>query len=449
MSFYNIFAENFILPLTDKKTRWNVKKNLDFLKESQWWSKEQMIEYQNNKLQKLIIHAYDNVEYYNKLFKEYGINPKDIKTKSDLKKIPTITKEEITKNVLNGTLIAKNINLKYAIKAQSSGSTGVRTIYYISPEAYGLNLACNLRGWSWMGYSVGDKMIKVSQNERKSKIKKIQDKINRVKLFDGAYDEKGFIEFVNIFKNKNPLFLRTYPDPLVLLSNYAKNNNVEFSGLKAINTTGNILFLEARKLIENTFNTKVFDSYSCEGGANVFECETHSCYHVSDEYGIIEILDNNGNEVNENENGGSFVTDLSNYVTPFIRYESKDILTKGGKCSCGRSLSTVSKIVGRDNDILITPTGQMLIAQNFTTYFKYIKSIDQFQVVQNSNNELTFKIKINNLHTHKINKDIKTYWQNYTGKSMNISIQEVIDIPLLTSGKRRFLIRNKDILFNF
>lgn len=445
MSFYNIIAKNVILPLADRKTGWNIKKHLDFLNKSQWWSKEQLKEYQNVKLQKLIIHAYQNIPYYNNLFKKHGIIPSDIKTKNDLNIIPVITKEEVTNNVLNGSLIAKNLNLKKHIKSQSSGSTGFKTIFYIDPNSYGLILACNLRGWDWMGYHLGDKMIKISHNKRNSTIKKLQDKLDRVKLFNDKYDSKGFKEFYNLFNNYHPSYLRSYPDPLFFLSIYAKKHKLKFTGLKAINTTGNILFPEVRQLVENIFNVKIFDSYSCEGGPNVFECETHENYHVSDEYGIIEIIDVNGNEVEEGKDGRAIVTALDNYITPFIRYDSKDILTKGGSCSCGRSLTTISKIVGRDNDIIITPQGQMLIAQTFTTYFKYIDGVDQFQVIQNKEDELKFKIKKNIFYNDEINKKIVKYWQNYTYNNMKIFIEEVENIPLLSSGKRRFLIRNKKI----
>jgi len=35
-----------------------------FLRESQWWSKEQLEEYQLEQLSKLLKHAYENVPYY-------------------------------------------------------------------------------------------------------------------------------------------------------------------------------------------------------------------------------------------------------------------------------------------------------------------------------------------------------------------------------------------------
>jgi len=51
-----------------------------FLRESQWWSREQLEEYQLEQLSKLLHHAYENVPYYRRVFDERGLR-KGIKAK--------------------------------------------------------------------------------------------------------------------------------------------------------------------------------------------------------------------------------------------------------------------------------------------------------------------------------------------------------------------------------
>jgi phenylacetate-CoA ligase len=70
----------------------------DFLDKSQWWSSAELENYQNEKLARLIRHAYENVPYYSKLFKENGLRPDDVQTTSDLAKIPILTKKTIREN---------------------------------------------------------------------------------------------------------------------------------------------------------------------------------------------------------------------------------------------------------------------------------------------------------------------------------------------------------------
>jgi len=438
MNFLNFLNKNIVLPLSDYITNWKIKDSLDFLLKSQWWEKNKLLEYQNERFIKLINHSYQTVPYYNELFKKIGIHPNQIKDLNDLKKIPILTKDDLNLYFKEKKLLSSKYNKSRLITKRSSGSTGKQTMYYINPEAYGFNLAANLRGWIWMGYNFGD-------NTRNTLIKKLQDLTNNVKLFTAKYDEKIFDSFLDLYDQFKPKFLRSYPDPLFFISKLAIKNNYTFNGLKAINTTGNILPKDYRELIEKVFNTKIFDSYSCEGCPVVFECSTHECYHIAMEYGIIEIINENGEEVEPGQIGRIVVTDLQNFAYPIIRYDTKDLAIKGHNCKCGRNHDTIIKIIGRDNDILITPYGEYLIAQNFTTYFKYIESIIQFQIIQPDTDKLIFKLVVSEDFSTEIEKKILNDWNNFTKNTMKIEIEKVDQIELLQSGKRRFLIRNQNI----
>ena len=65
------------------------------LKKSQWWSREQLDEYQFQQLSRLLKHAYHHVPHYTKVFDERGLKPEDIKDFTDLRKLPFLTKEII------------------------------------------------------------------------------------------------------------------------------------------------------------------------------------------------------------------------------------------------------------------------------------------------------------------------------------------------------------------
>jgi phenylacetate-CoA ligase len=51
------------------------RKTYAFLRESQWWSREQLEAYQLEQLSKLLHHAYENVPYYRRVFDERGLKP--------------------------------------------------------------------------------------------------------------------------------------------------------------------------------------------------------------------------------------------------------------------------------------------------------------------------------------------------------------------------------------
>ena len=67
-----------------------------FLEQSQWWSKEQLEEYQLQQLSKLLHHAYENVPYYRRIFDERDLKPKDIQDFRDLQMLSYLVNDEST-----------------------------------------------------------------------------------------------------------------------------------------------------------------------------------------------------------------------------------------------------------------------------------------------------------------------------------------------------------------
>lgn len=65
------------------------------LSKSQNWLKDQIIEYQNNKLKEIITYSGKYVPYYRNLFKEIGLDPREFKGIEDMDKIPLLDKETL------------------------------------------------------------------------------------------------------------------------------------------------------------------------------------------------------------------------------------------------------------------------------------------------------------------------------------------------------------------
>lgn len=445
MSIYNTVVEELLLPISDFVLKKTIMRHFKLLMKSEWWSESDLIEYQNEKLRNLITHAYSNVPYYRELFDERKLKPADIKGRGDLHKIPILTKEIIRKNFPH-KIVDKNYSSKLIVPHKSSGSTGEPLQYYVSKDAYSFNIACNLRGWYWMGYKLGDKFIKISQYERPPQ-KQLQDIFLRTKYMSSAkLDEEKFRNFIKIFNKYNPKIIRCYPDPLYFIAKYMEKEGFKSPGnLECITTTGNVLLPNVRKTIEKQFNKKIYDSYRCEGGPNAFENPSHELYISSMEYGISEIL-SDSKEVLPGQKGKHVVTDLQNYAMPFIRYDSQDIVVKGTKkCPSGRQHLTFEKIEGRESDILITPSGKYIIVLHFVDYFDRFDSIEKFQIYQEAIDVFEFRLMTNNKYNSKVDNEIYDYWKEYLGPDVKIIIKKVDEIMLTHSGKRRLLIRNKNL----
>ena len=177
-----------------------------------------------------------------------------------------------------------------------------------------------------MGWRLGDRYVKLSQNPRNNPVKRLQDYMtNNLYLATNPLTDENFANVLRQIESYKPRVIRCYPDPLLLLARY-KRVHPEFAWSPvAITTTGNTLFPETRKEIEEAWGCKVFDSYSCEGNSCVFECPTHTCYHSTEEYGISEVVDEQGNPVKKGV-GRLVSTSLWNMAQPFIRYDTQDFV---------------------------------------------------------------------------------------------------------------------------
>jgi len=446
MIHYTYLIKNVIIPLTDIVTGYSFYSSLNFLEKSQYLDSYTITNYQDRLLIKLFTEANYNTKYYKELFKKINFNVNEIKSQKDLKYIPILTKNIIQENGIEA-FTNKSINRRNFLLRSSSGSTGEPLFYYLTKKAYSMDIAANVRGWQWMGYNIGDKFIKLSQNPRNKVLKKIQDKLirNHYTAVSPINNERFAIILNNIAKTR-PKYLRGYPDPLLLFSRYLREKNfIENLSIKGINTTGNTLFKEVRDEIEKVFNLKIFDSYSCEGTPTVFECNSHNHYHIADEYGIVEVLDNNNNPISSGV-GRLISTDLWNYAHPFIRYETQDLVEVSKEmCLNGIQLTQIKKIIGRSNDVIILKNGTYLIVHNFTGFFQtdcieLKRSILKFQVI-NRGDGIVFNLVVNANYDSTVESFIVNYWEKIA--DCKILCNVVDNIELTKSGKHRFIINQK------
>ena len=451
MSIRNRITKKLIFPFSDMLLGTSVSRHLNFLRSSQYWSREQIDDYQNQKLRSLIHHSYHNVPFYHELFNDIRIKPEDIQTKEDLTKIPIVTKEDLKREKKKH--LAKNIKPKQLVFSSSSGSTGEPFQFYQTKGSKSFITATALRGWNWMGYNLGDQYVKVSMNPRTSFIKRAQDFINNsAYLSSTQLKPDEFSKIVKEIIKFDPQFIRCYPVPLYYLAEQIEKEYGSYPGtkLQAINTTGSTLSKDVRLKTETVFGVKIYDAYSCEGGSVFFECPSQQHYHPAEEYAIQEYIADGFTVSDPEKPLRHITTDLHNYASPFIRYDTQDYIVLGDDelCSCGRHFKNIKKIKGRDSDVLVTPSGKFLIVENFVAYFEWITEVEQIQVVQ----EKVDEIKINMIVNKAFNKDtfdkIQTYWNDYIGPDVTVIVEIVDEIQLTPTGKRRTVIRNPNIKLN-
>jgi phenylacetate-CoA ligase len=214
-------------------------------------------------------------------------------------------------------------------------------------------------------------------------------------------------------------------------------------------TSAGTLYDYQRKIIEEAFGGRVFNSYgSREVSDMACECEKHEGLHVNICTHFLEILDEKLNDVNEeNELGEIYVTSLENYVMPLIRYKIGDsaIFTQK-KCSCGRAFPLIKNVTGRIMEGLRNSSGKFIPAEFFIHFIGVVFNkgyIDKFQVIQDTLNKITIRIILSNRNEfEKYRPEIERSIIRVFEDPVEIIWKIEDEIENSASGKFRYVISN-------
>lgn len=418
--------EHIILPLSDLLKGESVHKYLRLLREAESWSEEQMHDFQQQRLTKLMRYAAEKVPFYREWFYSQGLDPRT----ATLDQLPVVDKALMRREGID-RFAAEGFPEHERIVSRSSGSTGEPFTFYETRLSYSVNMASKLRTWYQAGYRLGDRYMKITNGKRSKRMKALQDRVNNcVYVSFHSMDDvllQSILEKIERFK---PKYIRSYPIPLYLLAKY-RNEHMEYMHQpQHIFTTGSTMSQSYREEIEEAFGCDIIDSYSCEGTPNTYETIKHNGYHIGKYYGILEILDNNGHAIRDGI-GRVVSTDLWNFAHPFIRYDTQDLVeVQGGK---------IQRILGRESDIITSADGTLYTNHNFSHFFTHeTNGVDAYQIVFHRNNSITFLLVPNNHYTTEIEKYIIKYWQTRLNMPVDIAIVE--EIPLMHNNKRLTII---------
>jgi phenylacetate-CoA ligase len=330
------------------------------------YSKEKIEQYQAETLRQIIKNAYDNVPYYNKIFKANGLLPQDIQDASDLKKIPLLEKNEIRsdpESLVNSTYSRKSLEVIH-----TTGSTGTPLNIYCNHAVRQKNYAFYDRFLENGGISkrgnratFGGRII-VPANQKSPPFWR-NSVLQKNMLFSSYHlTEKNIPFYIEALKRYAPDIIDTYPSSLYVIAEYALRHGVDLKNVtKGITTSAETFSDEQRRVITEAFGVPVLDQYgAAEMCVFVGQCVQGS-YHIHTDYGIVEFLKADGTSGKPGEECELVCTGFINPVMPLIRYRIGDIgILSDRKCACGLPFPVMEKLVGRTDDCIVTPDGRII-----------------------------------------------------------------------------------------
>ena len=377
----------------------------NFLKSSENWSYNSLLNYQFKKCKEFLNFANKYSKFWNDYFINCKFKPEKMSSLEDLKYIPPIDKNTL----LNyNEDIHTNFSFNKTFFCETSGTSGQILKFWRNEEWDSFNRASVMRGYSWYNVSMWERhgYIWGYNFDKKSifKTRFLDFLQHRFRLF--SYQNEELFNFSK--KLKNAKYLRGYASMLYEIAKTINNNNLSKPELKLVISSAEKLLDTYNQELKNAFGQLPVNEYgAAESGIIGFECP-YGYIHINMEQVVVEEIDNQ-----------IIVTNLLSKSFPIIRYQLGDYVELGSafKCDCGLETPIINNIIGRigkkiygKNKSYPHSTVNFIfksLAKNYHLYLNY-------QVIQFDYGTLVFRLDRNLLNNEQdlLEKAIYDYFQN-------------------------------------
>ncbi len=325
--------------------------------EAETMNRSELEQLQLARLQSTVRHVYENVPMYRTRLDEAGVRPEDIRTLSDIRKLPFTVKDDLRDNYPFG-LFAVPMRDIVRIHA-SSGTTGKPTVVGytksdlamwseavarlavaggacaddIAQISFGYGLFTGALGLHYGLERVGASVVPISSGNTERQIQLMRDFGVSLLVATPSY----------------AMYLAETAERLDMM----KDIHLRVGLFGAEGSTE-----EMRRQLEERWGCVVTENYGLSeiiGPGVSGECVCHNGMHINEDLFYIEILDPaTGEPVPDGEYGEVVITPLMKEALPILRYRTHDISRiLPGTCPCGRMFRRMAGLTGRTDDMLI------------------------------------------------------------------------------------------------
>ena len=349
-------------------------------------NRDRLEQLQGERLSSMVERLYDNVPFYRRRFQEQGIEPGDIKHVCQLKTLPFTTKQDLRDNYPFG-LFAVPPSEVVRVHA-SSGTTGKPTVVGYTRKdiniwsevvartltgagagkndvlhiAYGYGLFTGGLGIHYGAEKIGATVIPMSGGNTQRQLQLMHDFGSTILACTPSY----------------ALFLAE--------SMAEANMPVDSFKLKTGVFGAEPWTEEMRQEIERKLHIKALDIYGLSeviGPGVAAECLHQRGLHVYEDHFIPEVIDPETLQVLPYGRVGELVfTCVTKEALPLLRYRTRDLtVLNADRCSCGRTIVRMQKVLGRTDDMLIIRGVNVFPSQIETILLEMSETKPHYQLI--------------------------------------------------------------------
>lgn len=418
------------------------------------WDIEQVREWQLRKVQQVVDFAFENVPFYNQLYKSVGYKTGDITCWEDFERLPLVSKSDIKTNLELFT--APQIAQLNAHRCHTGGSTDKPMEFFLDKATEVRELAFFEYYWSKNGYTFGEKCVvlrghQVANPARATYTQK--DNTQHYLVCDSRYlsDADAVKSMVYDIKRFDARVLQAYPSSAYFFAKAIVALGIEPPHFEYIFLGSENTYEDQIDFIKQVFsaNDVLYHYGHSECAGIAIKYPERKEMGFCPVYGITEFItpENYSTDARTKE----IVTTGWNLSTPFIRYKTGDYAivsdyTSNDYLKCYKS---VERIEGRMHEYLVTKDLRKISLCNIAgAHIPSLSLVGDMQYEQDSIGAVTIYVTPP-YEGATLNTDLLSQIQNDYDKifasTMDVTIKVVEQLRKSPIGKKILLIQHLDL----
>jgi len=382
------------------------------------------------KLDRLLRHAVDTTAFYRARFGDGPLR---------LEAFPVMDKQTYLRNDAacksTAYLHAADNRVMY-----TSGSTGTPFAVVQNRDKILRNTASALFINSLGGYRLGDRQAFLRVWVRACQKSPLRQRMENLFPVDTAgLDDENLARICAFLRKKRITSIVGYASSLAALAAYIRENRVDMApcGVRSVIAISEHLPQPARRLLEEVFRCPVNSQYSNEENGIMAIQEGGEAYYVDSSSWHIELLKMDTDEpAADGELGRVVITDLYNYAMPMIRYDNGDTAVAEHRVDSrsGRYRLYFRELYGRRSDVVYDLAGNPVSPHAISIQMWGMQDVRQWKFVQRGAQDYCFYL---NGGREADAEALRARFSPLFGA--NIAVEFVDEIPVLASGKRKYI----------
>jgi phenylacetate-CoA ligase len=253
--------------------------------------------------------------------------------------------------------------------------------------------------------------------------------------------------YVDELVRYDPGYFHGYPSAIDLLAEYVLRNDLTrlFERVRAVLLASEGCSPAQAERIGQAFDARVFPTYGHSERLIISgPCEVSDVQHHTPDYGIVEIVAEDGSTCCKPGERGELVgTGLLNRSLPLVRYRTGDFATLAeSDCECGRHWDRFTDIEGRwKQDMLVGRSGARMSIAALNMHGEIFDHVARYQYYQEEPGRCVLRVMIAPGFSETDETAILDAYRAKVGDELDMSVEIVDDIPLTERGKLKLLER--------